>query len=115
MSKLAILSERTETTMARINREVFGGSTDCRKVRMEIRTPDGNRRIYSLNAVTKGEAREEAVQIVKSMVKTFNDERVMWRMAGDRVWSFGAAGVASGPKQSVFKRFFDYFFELNED
>ena len=82
----------------------------CRNYRLEIRTPDGNRRYYSIRAKSKREARVEAENILKEMIQSFGDERFLWRMAGDRNWSFGMR--QSQPFLHTFlKKITNYFFE----
>lgn len=89
-------------------------AVNCRYFRMEVRTPDGARRFYSLKADTKGTARLEAVEIVREMVQSFDDERIMWRMVGDKNWTFGTnsheARVAS---KSLYDKIAYYFFGLD--
>lgn len=105
-----------ETTMERVRREVFGEITipDCRTYRIEMRSPDGNIRYYSFRTSDKSVAREEAVLLVKQMVEQFQDERVIWRMAGDKNWSIGSSTPVH-KKPSILKRFVEYFFLPEED
>lgn len=104
-----------ETKMEKVYREVFGGTidSDCRNFRMEMRSPDGKIRYYSLKASDKNVARKEAVALVHHIVKQFQDERIIWRMAGDKNWSIGSA-TSHAAKPSMFKRFVDYFFLIED-
>lgn len=112
MSRLAAVINIAEAKVDRINHEVFGGTENCRYFRMEVRTPDSKRRFYSLKADSKGAARVEANELVRDMIEAFRDERIMWRMVGDRNWNFGSAVNES--KKSIFHRALNYFFDLED-
>ncbi|EAR66197.1 MULTISPECIES: DUF6018 family natural product bioysynthesis protein [Bacillus] len=98
--------------MAKVLAELFneglllGDSANCRYYRMEIRTPDGKKRIYSLKENSKSAARFEAQSIVEEMINSFEDERIMWKMTGDKHWNFGAAKT----RKSISKKLLHYFF-----
>lgn len=118
MTKSAIkaIAQQETTIMERVFNEVFlqDKKLDCRTYRIEVRTPDGAIRFYGLKASNKSVAREEAVTVVQQMVTSFNDERILWRMAGDKDWSLNGATVQS-KKPSLFARVMDYFFVMDED
>ena len=103
------------TRLEKVYHEVFGEREveDCRYYRAELRTPDGKIRHYSLKSSTKKEARKEAQSLFHQMTQVYNDERLIWRMAGDNQWSFGSAQTKS-TKPSVWNRFVDYFFALED-
>lgn len=93
--------------------EITSQIEDSRFYRLEVRTPDGARRFYSIKAKSKLAARKEGVQIIQGMIKSFNDERIMWRMVGDRNWIFGMQSAkARVAIKSAFDRFAYYFFGL---
>lgn len=103
-------------THCRQNKSVWRGigSNPSRYYRMEVRTPDGKRRFYSLKARSKGMARLEAVEIVSEMVDRYNDERIMWKMVGDQNWTFGTdSHELRIARKSTFDKFCYYFFGLN--
>lgn len=115
------MAAREISVMNRVFQEVFGPSEieDCRTYRVEVRLPDGKNRFYALRAESKENARQEAVSIVESMVQDFEDERVIWRLAGDNNWTFGGyrqyenTTKISKPKMTM-KRILNYFFELED-
>lgn len=86
---------------------------DCRQFRVEIRTPDRKIRFYSLRSNKKGLARLEANELVRDMIEVFQDERIMWRMTGDKNWSFGSVAVKN-PNKSMLSRVLNYFFDLED-
>lgn len=113
MDQLVNVLGQVETQMDRINYEVLGNEDCSRYFRMEVRTPDGKKRFYSLKAGSKGAARVEASELVYEMVESFKDERIMWRMVGDRNWRFGAT-FDSKPRKSIMNRFINFFFDLED-
>lgn len=83
------------------------GMFQGRNYRLEVRTPDGTKRFYSIKASSRGKAREEAKSIIHDMVVSFNDERIMWKMVGDTHWTFGVEA-----KMSIFDKFAYHFLGL---
>lgn len=116
MTKAISAIAQQETTMERVFNEVFSQEKklDCRTYRIEVRTPDGAIRFYGLKASDKSVARQEAVTVVQQLVTSFKDERILWRMAGDKDWSLNGAAVHTN-KPSLFKRIMNYFFVMDED
>lgn len=118
-----------ETTMERVYREVFASESDYRKVtvkeptsepdcrtfRVEIRTPDGAIRYYGLKSSDKSIARKEALSVIQSLVSSFSDDRILWRMAGDRNWYLNGSTAPTNKKDSFFKRAMNYFFDLDDE
>ncbi|WP_282155741.1 DUF6018 family natural product bioysynthesis protein [Cytobacillus gottheilii] len=104
---------------ALVTNQVFGGNLlsskeNCRYFRIEVRTANGGRRFYALKARKESEARLEAVKLITDMVNTFQDEKIAWRMAGDKNWTFGTHSFeARIAKKSWFNRFAYYFFALD--
>ncbi|MDX1807509.1 MAG: DUF6018 family natural product bioysynthesis protein [Paenisporosarcina sp.] len=110
-----------ESVMEKVRREVFMDESNCRNFRMEVRTPDGKVRFYAMKELNKIKARLEAEKFIDSLVEHFNDERILWRMAGDRDWSFVSAATtstvstkSSKSTKSLAQRFFDYWFMPEE-
>lgn len=103
------------TLLEKVYHDVFGERTaeDCRYYRAELRTPDGKIRFYSLKSSSKKDARKEAQKLFHQMTQVYNDERIIWRMAGDKQWSFGSASSKSA-KPSLWNRFVTYFFVLED-
>lgn len=108
-----------ETVMERVFKEVFSQEKklDCRTYRIEVRTPDGAIRFYGLKAIDKSVARKEAIAVVQELVTSFQDERILWRMAGEKGWSLNGA-ASNSKKPSLFARAksaMNYFFELEDE
>lgn len=87
---------------------------DCslRTFRMEINTSDGKIRHYGLRSDNQEDAREQAIQMVNDMAFSYGDNRIMWRLAGDRHWSFQGAVHT---KKSLLQKITEYFFVLDDD
>ena len=87
---------------------------DCsvRTFRMEINTSDGKIRHYGLRSDNQEDAREQAAQMVNDMAFSYGDERIMWRLAGDRHWSFQGA---VHKKKSLLQKITEYFFVLDDE
>ena len=83
------------------------GDFQGRYYRIEVRTPDGTKRFYSIKASSRGKARDEANAIIHDMMVSFNDDRIMWKMVGDLHWTFGVEA-----KQSLFDKFAYHFLGL---
>jgi len=113
MVRLMPVINYAEAKIDQINHEVFGGDANCRYFRLEMRTPDGKRRFYSLKADSKEEARTEAKELIHCMMSSFQDERIMWRMVGDKNWNLGSA-LAKKSKKSIIHRALGYFFDLED-
>ncbi|MCM3358133.1 DUF6018 family natural product bioysynthesis protein [Psychrobacillus sp. MER TA 171] len=98
------------SVMERVGREVFNTvpRVDC-TYRVEVRTSDGAIRYYGLRTQNKAAARKEAVKIIKQLL-TSNDDRILWRMAGERNWSLNVPVN----KVSKFKRGLNWFFDLED-
>lgn len=105
-----------ETVLERVYYEVFAKEKklDCRTYRIEVRTPDGAIRYYGLKTSDKSLARKEALEVVHQIVTSFKDERILWRMAGDKDWYLNGSAIAT-KKQSLFKRAMNYFFDMEEE
>lgn len=116
MTKIIGATAQKETTMERVFNVVFSQEKklDCRTYRMEVRTPDGAIRFYGLKASDKSVARKEAVAVVQGLVTSFQDERILWRMAGDKDWSLNGAAVHT-KKPSLLAKVMNYFFVMDED
>jgi hypothetical protein len=110
MSRFATVLNNAESKVDRITNEIFGGTEYCRYFRMEVRTPDGKPRFYSLNSSSKEAARMEASQLVIELMKAYQDERVMWKMVGDNNWILGS--TIKTQRKSIFQKTLDYFFGL---
>ncbi|MDQ0271231.1 DUF6018 family natural product bioysynthesis protein [Cytobacillus purgationiresistens] len=110
MSHFANLTIAVDSTLDHINSEVIGNGDCSRFFRMEILTPDGKRRYYSLKASSKHLAFKEASKIIDSMISSFKDERIMWRLTGTE-WTIGSSYVKK-EKKSLAKKVFNYFFDL---
>lgn len=105
-----------ETTLEKVGREVFGLSEPdyCTTYRVEVRCPDGTVRFYGLRAATKDQARIEGIKLIGSMVDTYQDDRIVWRMANDSNWSFGTKTQSSSSTiKDKFKKILNAFFEID--
>ncbi|MDM5227251.1 hypothetical protein QUF73_13665 [Cytobacillus sp. NJ13] len=76
MATLVRMLEKGETRMDPINQKVFGNEDCSRYFRMEIRTPDGKRRIYRLKADSKKVARCEAGDAIHTMNELFRSNSI---------------------------------------
>lgn len=88
------------------------GGCSLRTFRMEINTPDGKIRHYGLRSDNQEDAREQAIQMVNDMAFSYGDNRIMWRLAGDRHWSFHGAVHT---KKSLLQKITEYFFVLDDE
>ena len=115
-AKIIGATAQQETIMERVFNEVFSQEKklDCRTYRIEVRTPDGAIRFYGLKAIDKTVARKEAIAVVQELVTSFQDERILWRMAGDKDWSLNGA-ASNTKKPSLFARAMNYFFDLEDE
>lgn len=116
VEKLPESREKEFTSLSDVAKNVisFVNSKDCKKqtYRMEVRTPDGKCLHYGVRATNSNSARIEANQMLASMSNAFQDERIVWRMAGDRDWSFIGAVKT---KKSLWHKLVDYFFVIDEE
>jgi hypothetical protein len=105
-------------TKSLVSNQSMGGLVNkhdnCRYFRVEVRVPNEGRRFYSLKNRSKSQARIEAQEIVTALVETFQDEKIAWRMTGDKKWTFGPYSFeARIAKKSWFDKFAYYFFALD--
>ena len=116
-AKIISATAQQETTiMERVFNDVFSQEKklDCRTYRIEVRTPDGAIRFYGLKAIDKSVARKEAIAVVQELVTSFQDERILWRMAGEKGWSLNGS-TSHTKKPSLFARAMNYFFDLEDE
>ncbi len=62
---------------------------DCRLYRLMVMVPGQDMRTYPIRAKSKQAARVEAKAFVVSMIQTYKDDRIAWKMTNDKCWNFG--------------------------
>lgn len=107
-----------ETVMEQVFREVFVEKSDGCRFTVEVRIPDGEKNYYSLFAVSKLAAQQEAEQRIQALLQQHEYDRIAWRILGDLKvtgWSlFSSTGTVKhvkheDKKESLWNRFVDFF------
>lgn len=76
----------------------------------EIRMEDGKMRKYTARSIDKESATKEVLTYVQALEEN-TGEKVFWRFKGDKTY-FMSTNYHKKP--SLFKRFANYFFELED-
>lgn len=85
---------------------------DCMSAfRIEVKSSKGSFH-YPIRANDKIVARQKAKQFVVDMAFAYQEERIAWRMAGDKNWTFNGA---EKEKKSLLRKIGEYFFGLEEE
>lgn len=87
---------------------------DCKlqAFRIEVKTSDARSLHYPIRSDNKLEARAQASKLVEDMAFAFQDERIIWRLAGDQNWTFQGAVKE---KKGLLRKIAEYFFILDEE